>query len=661
LIRVPPRTGGTVADDVDPGITVVDTDTPPPRIGFALSGGGSRGSFALGALAYLTQVMHVGASVISGTSVGALSALKLAASPPSQQAQATSELIDQWTALSRDADMWTWEPWLQPLLDEKLFGGTLRDFLEGFLGVRRSRELYGPRSLSVGSDVPWLDQIAMVVFGPPLAAALSTPILALAADKVPRLSDALGSGQAKALTNLGPTEATARAEARPTAVRDHERSGTVRLRLATVCLENGRVRYVTGTGEVLERDNATPMLTLWHQDHPECAAIAKELADMVAAAGDGPRHRGVTLGDAGEEDSSQLREKMRALEECRRQHRPQVTTRPATVDVVEGAMASAAAPAFFPPRTLLNETYVDAGIREVIPVDVALRCGAELVYAISVSAVESGFADGIVPGLFPRKSANLTNLMGIAGRSLAELTLDEVAHDDIRGFGDAVNVIAPTFNVHSGLVIDPGLIDIWIDYGLMRASDVAKYPPGTEDGRSVTGDRAVELSDHLTRLRVAAWIAEHVIAEAPVAQLAIMHSAPGFLPRWQADGPSVPWKPEDAVAWARFLRIFEAGIVEQRERVGLVAGRVVETFLGNWERHPFSVPGVLWPNPVTRLPPAADPPARRLAQDMGSGALYQVMPTGAIVSIATPQAATPPGTSSEVSGLPPGLIDALRG
>ena len=58
---------------VDPGghvefRPVDDEPAAAPQIGFAISGGGSRGSFGVGALDYLTNVVHVGASVISGTS-----------------------------------------------------------------------------------------------------------------------------------------------------------------------------------------------------------------------------------------------------------------------------------------------------------------------------------------------------------------------------------------------------------------------------------------------------------------------------------------------------------------------------------------------------------------------------------------------------------------
>ena len=64
---------GLVPDADDKPATVHANVDPPAkqRIGFALGGGGSRGSFGVGALSYLTGIAGIGASVVSGTSVGA--------------------------------------------------------------------------------------------------------------------------------------------------------------------------------------------------------------------------------------------------------------------------------------------------------------------------------------------------------------------------------------------------------------------------------------------------------------------------------------------------------------------------------------------------------------------------------------------------------------
>lgn len=649
MSRIPgDRIGSRVYESepgVEPAFTEVDTTT---RIGFALGGGGTRGAFGVGALAYLTNVMHIGASVVCGTSVGALSALKLAAFAPEMQGTAVTQLMDQWTDLRTEDQMWAWEPWLIPLFEDPTIGASLRDFVEEFLGVKRTRALYQPPTFEIP---PFLWGLALR--GPMIVAQI--------ADRLGELStslwDGLESGEVRAFTNLQPTREQTEAGTSRADVIGNEKSGTVQLRMATVSLEKGLLRYVTGTGALLERDNMTPLQMVRSEaDDPACQALAAKLEEekkKVRRAGGEPE-------DVATDPNVMMAKD--ALKACRRAHPPRVVVGPVTVDLVDGAMASAAAPTFFPPQFLRGEYYVDGGIRELVPVDVAFRCGADLVYAISESALQTSPSptEVILPGTVPERAHTVWNLTSIALRSLGEVTLDEIANDDVRGFGDAVSVIAPTFNLFSGWLVDPGLISIWIDYGLMRAADVAAFPAGVEDGRLAVGRRAIGLSDHLTRLRIAAWLAEHVIANAPIPQIHITHGSPGYLPRWRADGPSLPLTSSEALDWVRFLRVLERALVSRREDLGLLAGRQTSPFLLGWERHPFNVPGPLWSSSNTVLRPAADPPARRLLRDMETGRLYQLTPSGAFSALAAPGSASPPGTSAEISDMPPNLIDTLR-
>jgi predicted acylesterase/phospholipase RssA len=48
-------------------------------------------------------------------------------------------------------------------------------------------------------------------------------------------------------------------------------------------------------------------------------------------------------------------------------------------------MASASEPVIFEPVQLLNETYVDGGCREILPIQAALDLSADIVYAIANS------------------------------------------------------------------------------------------------------------------------------------------------------------------------------------------------------------------------------------------------------------------------------------
>lgn len=84
------------------------------NIALALSGGGAKGSFQVGALDYIYNV-ELGITqpiAIVGTSVGAINAVKLAEG----QNESFAELKDIWIShMNQDRDMWEWEPWAEGL------------------------------------------------------------------------------------------------------------------------------------------------------------------------------------------------------------------------------------------------------------------------------------------------------------------------------------------------------------------------------------------------------------------------------------------------------------------------------------------------------------------------------------------------------------------
>jgi NTE family protein len=183
--------------------------------------------------------------------------------------------------------------------------------------------------------------------------------------------------------------------------------------------------------------------------------------------------------------------------------------RPATVaaapstDVVDGAIASATMPSIFPARRLHDHMCVDGGVRDVVPVQVAVHdLGCNNVVAIRCSAPP------------PVLETDPTRPVGeVMARSVLELTYDELADNDVApygGWGDgvAVTVIRPSFDLHDPMVVEPGLIRIALDYGWMRAADVLDV---TEAERSY----AMQLSDAITRLRAENWTHAHYAAGAP--------------------------------------------------------------------------------------------------------------------------------------------------
>ena len=80
------------------------------RIGFALSGGGAKGCFQIGALRFLMEMRGIKPQMIAGTSVGAVNAAKLAegtkapANDPSYK-PGLPGLIDIWHGLKKSEDM----------------------------------------------------------------------------------------------------------------------------------------------------------------------------------------------------------------------------------------------------------------------------------------------------------------------------------------------------------------------------------------------------------------------------------------------------------------------------------------------------------------------------------------------------------------------------
>src|SRR5207249_4915186 len=79
--------------------------------------------------------------------------------------------------------------------------------------------------------------------------------------------------------------------------------------------------------------------------------------------------------------------------------------------------------------------------------------------------------------------------------SLGEVFLGDLPPPDLAG--KSMAVIAPTFDVHSGLEVVPSLIEIAMHYGFMRAGDVMQRGLSAEARAD-----AFALSDALAKLRL---------------------------------------------------------------------------------------------------------------------------------------------------------------
>ncbi|MFV0425998.1 MAG: patatin-like phospholipase family protein [Beutenbergiaceae bacterium] len=157
------------------------------------------------------------------------------------------------------------------------------------------------------------------------------------------------------------------------------------------------------------------------------------------------------------------------------------------VPVADAVRASCAIPGVFPPVALAGEHYVDGGVRENLPIQIALdHLGMTQCYAIVASPA----------GVRPRESFADSDMFDIVMRSGSGIMFDELQRDEIAIARQAgATVIAPRIDVHDLVTIDPGLISIAIDYGYLRAQDVVR---GHDSARQ-------QLTDDLIALRIQIW------------------------------------------------------------------------------------------------------------------------------------------------------------
>lgn len=403
---------------------------------FALSGGGSQGSFQCGVLRYLYDDLKVRPKILVGSSVGAIIAAKLAeGDDPETGRRAIDDVEAIWRGLRSNDDMWLTEPWLDKLRSQVSWASELRG-----------------RAAEHGTS-----------------GSQARVIVRMLGEVVRRLPESDGTidalRQAMRARSLLSSEPVRRLLEEHVDVERVVSSG-ITLRVGTVSLESGELRYVTERGEMLARDG-TPI-----------------------------------------------------------EHDP--------VPLIDAVMASAAIPVVFPPVQLGDEHYVDGGVREILPLELAFNhLGAGHIFAVVASAV----------GVDPMPDAGTRGLFDIARRVAADIGPDETLRKEMdppRGWGRKVSLIAPELDVHDALTVDPVLIATAIDYGYMRAADVLLG----------LGEEQAELSAEIARTRVR--IRQ---AEGPV--VALLSAA---------DVPTLP--PEELAATLARERTRLRRLVEQRRAVG---------------------------------------------------------------------------------------------
>lgn len=468
--------GGSGKDTTSTGVVktskvkIPAPNLPPSVTAIALSGGGAKGSFQLGALKYLYERVFSGDEplpmVMSGTSVGAVNAAKLAEGGKG----AFTELEKIWMSLQHDWDMYEEHDWVK----------TLSSVLRNMFRI-------------AGSDGLAFTEILGLAVG----YIISDDLAGVDTDKI--TSAVSRAEEAKAVYHLGPLAKIIDGGLDINKVL----ASKIKLRLAVVNLLGGQLRYVTEKGQILERDNKTTVKWpgvvgkgQWGRGEPwypkPCGDIAKQVARDINAI-PRPEKTPSNHPDKKELDdyNAQVSEAMKPLHQCLKSK--------SLVHLKYGVLASSAIPTVFDPGRLFGTEYVDGGVREVVPVEIAIDCGADKVYAVVCARKESA------------PPPYIKNLPTVGLRAL-DITLDEVILNEtsrIPAWADKpVVIIRPRLEVHDALTIEPGLIRISAAYGYMCAADTIELA-----GDEVKRNEAMALADQITRYRLTHWNGEKSSAD----------------------------------------------------------------------------------------------------------------------------------------------------
>ncbi|MHB8218774.1 MAG: patatin-like phospholipase family protein [Acidimicrobiales bacterium] len=395
--------------------------TPPGKTAFVLAGGGAKGAFEAGAVCYLVEEAGIIPQIITATSVGSICAAVLAQARTHEEfVRRVDELRSDLLAMTSTDLVFGKQPWV-----DALDGTPLGTAIDRFV-VERTRPpppeigttlADRPRNPTVGT--PWRRRGAFLRDGVRVLPKIGTARRHL-------------RGNSSSLLTLDPL-AQALRHGGPSGIRavDPELIGRpgLELRLAVAALGHGVLRYVTGTGRIVESDAVTE--------------VAGSDADRV--------------------------------------------------DVIDGVLASASVPMIFPPRRMADDVYVDGGVANNIPVEAAVRLGADRVFALlAVPLVQASD-----PRDFTQVSGLSVFLRAVGAVSFAERQWANLNPPLPAGVN--VTVIDPLVDVVGPFEVAQGLMLLDMDYGWLRASDVIA------DVDNAIRSRAMELTDTIVVARTEAW------------------------------------------------------------------------------------------------------------------------------------------------------------
>ncbi len=210
------------SDDARAGLDRLLADLDGKRVGLAISGGGALGSFEAGALRFLYDHARIAPVAITGNSAGALNAAKLAHGDGPNGEPVVDDVERLWRSMRTNPDMWEPEPWLERVVASAQWASAIRGQGHGSSGAANAMRI---ALRAVNSLVRRPEEIDGTIGA---------------------LREAVA---AQSMLSLRPVAAIIGAELDP----DRLAASGIALRMGTVSLESGELRYVTETGALHDR------------------------------------------------------------------------------------------------------------------------------------------------------------------------------------------------------------------------------------------------------------------------------------------------------------------------------------------------------------------------------------------------------------------------
>lgn len=380
--------------------------------GLVLSGGGSKASFQLGALRYLYEVVGIRPTVVVGTSSGAI----------------LSAMIGQY-------------------LDPDDQAGGVRRAEELWFGMRRQSDMFAQRAWFTTLQARGQEWMALMSSERPPRAVAARPLPRRAWQRQRPTDDDPPLAEEEQLSGQAETLRIAMAEHTP------ESTGWSPGLALQLMSSLPRLRGAPGDlGSILRGAEASRSM---YRPGPLLEHLLDEdtyRSEQVASSGMTVRIAMVCL-ETG--DLRFMRQDGVLVD------RDDVPVGEEHHDFSRGVLASCSIPAVFAPVELEGEYYVDGGVRENVPAEMAFKLGVDRCWVVSSA-----------PSDTPDETSFATKSIAQVVARATEIMSDETERDEIAYARSAgARVIEPELPVHNPLQVDPGLIRINRDYGWLRAAE----------------------------------------------------------------------------------------------------------------------------------------------------------------------------------------------